>query len=459
MKNFIDEKLIFNLLEKHEHPNSQLIEEIITKSLDKKGLSLEETAILIQCTDKSLIEKIFDAASQIKKEIYGNRMVLFAPLYVTNVCQNDCLYCGFRASNKDLKRRTLSLDELREEVEIIEDFGHKRILLVYGESGNIDFLVDTVKTVYDTKKGKGEIRRLNVNAAPLTVDEFRQLKESGVGTYQCFQETYHQETYKKMHVSGKKTDYFWRLYALDRAQEAGLDDVATGVLFGLFDWRFEVLALLQHAQHLEETFGVGPHTISFPRIEPALNAPMSNHVPQPVSDNDFKKLVAITRLAVPYTGLILTTRETAELRAELIRLGISQISASSKTYPGGYKDSLLHKPDSEQFSLGDGRTLDEVILSITKKGYIPSFCTACYRLGRTGENFMNLAKPGDIHVFCQANALLTFAEYLEDYASEQTKEAGWALLNKEATKIDPSLKDQHQKYLEQIKNGKRDLFF
>jgi len=459
MENFIQEEKIHQILKEKKNPNAEEVRRVIKKGLEKKGLTIEETAVLINTEDEKLLSEIYDAAYQIKEEIYGNRIVFFAPLYVTNACQNDCLYCGFRSSNKELKRRTLSMGELAEEVQILEDMGHKRVLLVYGESQKIDYLVDSVKTVYNTKSGKGEIRRVNVNSAPLTVEEYKILKDADIGTYQCFQETYHQETYHKMHISGKKTDYFWRLYALDRAQEAGLDDVAVGVLFGLYDWRFEVLALLQHSEHLEKKFGVGPHTISFPRLEPALNAPVSIDPPCLVSDHDFKKIVAVLRIAVPYTGLILTTRETPDFRRELFNLGVSQVSAASKTYPGGYKDSISHMPEMEQFTLGDTRNLDEVIYDILDMGYIPSFCTACYRLGRTGHDFMEYAKPGDIHKFCTPNALLTFAEYLLDYGSDKTKKKGLDFLEKEKSKVDPALLPVYEKKLEEIKQGIRDLFF
>jgi 2-iminoacetate synthase len=459
MKNFIQENQIFNTLSSTDSPAPSLVREVLAKGLEKKGLSMEETAVLLQTEDDTLIQEIFEAAHSIKKDIYGNRLVLFAPLYVSNECTNDCLYCGFRASNTKLKRRTLSTDEVREEVKILENMGHKRVLLVYGEAKNIDYMKKTIDAVYDTREGTGEIRRVNVNAAPMSVEDFKILKSTDIGTYQCFQETYHRETYEKMHPAGKKADYLWRLHALDRAQEAGIDDIATGVLFGLFDWKFEVLALLQHAFHLEEKFGVGPHTISFPRLEPALNAPVSVSPPYPVNDKDFKKLVAILRIAVPYTGLILTTRETPELRRELFDLGVSQISAGSKTYPGGYKEAQAHAPDIEQFTLGDIRPLDDVIYDMVGAGYVPSFCTACYRLGRTGEDFMNMAKPGDIHMFCDPNALLTFAEYLEDYASPETREKGWKMIEQQSETIREDFQPKFQKELKEIREGKRDLYF
>lgn len=459
MQNFIHEEQILTTLKNTENPLPHQVKEVLTKAKKMQGLSLQETALLTQVKDPLLLQEIFDTARYVKETIYGNRMVFFAPLYVTNQCQNDCLYCGFRSTNTKLKRRTLTMPELAEEVKILEDMGHKRVLLVYGESQKMPYLIDSINTVYQTRSKKGEIRRVNVNSAPLTVEEFKELKAANIGTYQCFQETYHQETYKKVHLSGKKTDYFWRLFALDRALQAGLDDVATGVLFGLYDWKFEVLALLEHSLYLEKTYGVGPHTISFPRLEPALNAPISKQPPYPVDDEDFKKIIAIVRLAVPYTGIILTTRENPQLRRELFALGVSQISAGSRTYPGGYHDSLSHVPDMEQFTLGDTRPLDEVIADLLTHGYVPSFCTGCYRLGRTGHDFMDLAKPGEIHQFCSPNALLTLTEYLEDYASEETKKIGIAVVKKEKKRLGEKFKPEFEKKLEKILKGDRDLFF
>lgn len=335
---FIDENHIWDILHKTEAPSPSLVKEIISKAEEAKGLGIEDTAILLQNTDKELDELIFKTAKKIKLHIYGKRMVLFAPLYVSNECINDCAYCGFASTNRDLKRKTLKMDELAKDVRAIEDMGHKRVLLVYGEhpKNDADWMVETIKTVYKTKSGNGEIRRANINCAPLSVEDFKKLHDVGIGTYQCFQETYHKETYKKVHRGGIKSDYTWRLNAFHRAQEAGIDDIGAGALFGLYDHRFEVLALLQHAEQLEKDFGVGPHTISFPRLEPALGSEISYNPPYLLDDYNFKKLVAILRLAVPYTGLILTTRETAELRNELLEIGVSQLSAASRTYPGAY---------------------------------------------------------------------------------------------------------------------------
>ena len=464
MKNydFIEQEHLDEIISNDFTPEKKEIEDILAKGLTKSGLSIEETYKLLQTKDKDLIEAIYDTAKQIKNDIYGNRVVLFAPLYVTNECSNVCDYCGFRADNMDLHRRTLNKKELEEEVKILEEQGHKRLLLVYGEHPKFkaEWIAETIDTVYNVKVGNGEIRRINVNFAPMEVEDFKLIKSKGIGTYQCFQETYHKKTYDKVHLKGKKSDYLYRLYALDRAQQAGIDDIATGVLFGLYDWRFEVLALLQHAEHLEKEFGVGPHTISFPRIEPALNAPLSEHPPYKLDDDDFKKMVAILRIAVPYTGLILTTRETKELRREMLELGISQMSAGSRTYPGAYHDEKSNKPDLQQFTIGDTRKLDEVIRDIAEHNYIPSFCTSCYRQGRTGTNFMDLAKPGHIHTYCQPNALLTFREYLDDYGNESTKKIGYSLIKSEINKIDnPLIKEAFIKKLKLTEEGQRDLYF
>lgn len=463
MINFIPEEKIFKELQEAEHSNINKIREILEKAKEAKGLKPKEAAYLLMNSNPEIDEMLFNEAFEVKNKIYGNRMVIFAPLYVTNECGNDCAYCGFRCTNRDLKRKTLSESELSEEVRILEDFGHKRLLLVYGEHPRfkIDWIVETIDTVYNTKSSKsGEIRRVNINAAPMEISEFKELKAAGIGTYQCFQETYHLSTYKKMHLYGKKTDYLYRLYALDRAQEAGIDDVAMGVLFGLYDWRFEVMALLYHAEHLEKEFNVGPHTISFPRLEPALGADVSFNPPYPVSDHDFKRLVAILRLAVPYTGLILTTREIPEIRREVFRFGTSQISAGSRTYPGGYHDLKSNMPDKQQFTIGDERPLDDVIYDLITHDYLPSFCTACYRLGRTGEHFMDITKHGYIHEFCSQNAILTFEEYLIDYASKKTKKAGYDFIERELIKMPENIATELKKRLERmIKDNERDLYF
>lgn len=463
LTNFIDEALIMEEIAKAVNPDPALVKDVIAKALERNGLTPFETAVLLKNTDKELDEKIFQAAMNIKEGIYGNRLVLFAPLYITNECGNQCEYCGFNARNRDLERRTLTGDEIRAEVEVLENQGHKRLLLVYGEhpKHDADWIAQTVRDVYSVTTDKsGEIRRVNVNCAPLDVEGFRKIHDVGIGTYQCFQETYHVPTYEKLHTGGRKTDFLWRLHAMHRAMEAGIDDVGMGALFGLYDPVYEVLGLLHHARQLERDYGVGPHTISFPRLEPALGSEMAFNPPHPTSKHDFKKIVAILRMAVPYTGLILTTRENAEFRRELIEVGVSQVSAGSRTYPGAYTDPEYDRPDVQQFCIGDSRSLDEIILSIAgDHGYVPSWCTACYRMGRTGEHFMELAKTGFIQEFCLPNGLLTFKEYLEDYASEETKKAGNALIQREVEAYDdPKRKKILMDRLQRMEAGERDLY-
>ncbi|MDD5711771.1 MAG: [FeFe] hydrogenase H-cluster radical SAM maturase HydG [Smithellaceae bacterium] len=381
IQDFISDEKIQSILDKAKNPSPKRVEEIIGKAHELKGLTPEETAVLLQTEDKELIEKIKHAARTIKEAIYGNRLVLFAPLYIANYCSNNCLYCGFRRDNKELERVALSMEQIENEVRVLEREGHKRLLMLCGENpkrSSLDYFIEAIERAYAVKtEPSGEIRRINVEIAPLQVEEFKRLKEAKIGTYVLFQETYHHGTYTVMHPSGPKKDYLWRLTAMDRAMEAGISDVGIGALFGLYDYKFEVLGLLLHALHLEATFGVGSHTISVPRLEPALNAPAAIKPPMPVSDKDFKKLVAIIRLAVPYTGMILSTRETAAMRNEVFGLGISQISAGSRTNPGGYQDDSSDNFRAGQFNLGDTRTTEEVIYDITKQGYIPSFCTAC----------------------------------------------------------------------------------
>nr|WP_287412619.1 [FeFe] hydrogenase H-cluster radical SAM maturase HydG [Pseudodesulfovibrio sp.] len=463
LENFIDDTVIRSEMEKAENPDPGLVRDILAKGLERKGLTPFEAAVLLKNTNKELDEEIFQTAMTIKKGIYGNRLVLFAPLYISNECVNQCAYCGFKATNKDLERRTLTPEAIHEEVTVLEDQGHKRLLLVYGEHPkyNAEWIAQTVRDVYSVTSAKsGEIRRVNINCAPLDVEGFKTLHEVGIGTYQCFQETYHVPTYEKVHMAGRKTDYLWRLHAMHRAQEAGIDDVGMGALFGLYDTTYEVLGLLHHALQLERDWGVGPHTISFPRLEPALGSDMSYNPPYPTTDHEFKKIVAVLRIAVPYTGLILTTRETAEFRAELLQMGVSQISAGSRTYPGAYSDPEYDRPGVQQFCVGDSRSLDEVIRSIAgEHDYVPSWCTACYRLGRTGEHFMELAKTGFIQNFCLPNGILTFKEYLMDYASEETKKAGEALIAREIEGYaDLKQKKVLTDRLTRIETGERDLY-
>jgi 2-iminoacetate synthase len=457
---FIDNDYLAQLLDKERKPDNKLIGDILAKGADKKGLTVEEAAILTQIEDPEQINLLYETANKIKTDIYGNRIVIFAPLYISNECANICDYCGFRADNQELLRRTLTLDEIQQETVILEKIGYKRLLLVYGEHPRFDgkWIADTVEAVYRGSKTNHQIRRININSAPLSVEDFKIIKNTGIGTYQCFQETYHRKTYENVHLKGKKADYDNRLSVHDKAFAAGIDDVGMGVLFGLYDWKFEILGLLSHSLYLEKTYGVGPHTISFPRIEPALNAPLSEHPPHAVTDNDLKKIVAILRISVPYTGIILTTRETMPLRNDLLKLGVSQISAGSRTYPGGYYDELHNQPSKQQFTIGDTRSLDEVIKDLARQGFIPSFCTSCYRKGRTGQTFMEFAKPGNIHKFCQPNALLTFLEYLLDSASLETKETGLALIEKEISSLpDVCLREFIRNQYSRILQGKRDI--
>ncbi|MHC4772340.1 MAG: [FeFe] hydrogenase H-cluster radical SAM maturase HydG [Planctomycetota bacterium] len=459
--NIINEETIEKWLrDTHDPASPAAIRDIISKAKELKGLDAEDIAKLASIRDPELLGELFQAAKEIKEVIYGNRMVIFSPLYISNLCQNECLYCAFRAKNKAVKRRALSRDEVQQETKILINQGHKRVLLVAGESyprQGFQYVLDSIAAVYETKVGNGEIRRVNINVAPLDVDEFRQLKAAEIGTYQLFQETYHRPTYKKVHVSGQKADYDWRVTAMDRAMEAGIDDLGIGVLFGLCDWRFELLALMQHIRHLESKFGVGPHTISVPRLEPAGGSDMASHPPQPVNDTDFRKIVAILRLAVPYTGIIMSTRETPKMRRETFALGVSQISAGSRTNPGGYAEGE-DIADEAQFSLGDHRSLDEVIADVANLGYIPSFCTGCYRLGRTGQDFMDLAKPGLIKQHCDPNALSTFMEYLLDYGSQQTVSVGETLIAGTLEKMDELTRRRSEEMLAKVRDGRRDVF-
>ncbi len=439
------------------------VEAVLAKSMAKKRLELEEMAVLLAAEAPELRERIFDCARTLKKTVYGNRIVLFAPLYIGNKCVNSCRYCGFRAENTTgTLRRTLNEPELRAELEALERKGHKRLILVFGEHPDYtpEFMARCVKTCYDTKVGHGEIRRVNINAAPLDVEGYRTLKAAGIGTYQIFQETYHRPTYAAVHPRGPKSDFLWRLYGLDRAQEGGCDDVGIGALFGLYDWRFEALGLLAHTIHLEQRFNVGPHTISFPRIKVASNVDIDRK--WEVSDADFKRLIAILRLAVPYTGMILTAREEASLRRELLEFGCSQIDAGTRLELGGYSEADTEVQDlrREQFKIGDSRPLAEVVDELIRQGEIPSYCTACYRKGRTGEHFMEFAIPGFIKRFCTPNALLTLKEYLVDYAAPDTKAAGEKLIAAELAKLpEGETKDILVQRLRDIETGKRDIFF
>lgn len=455
----INEQQINEILANNIQVDAGHVREILAKALEFHGLTTTDVAVLSRVEDPSMLAEIFQAAKKIKNEIYGKRLVLFAPLYISNLCSNECLYCAFRAQNKALKRRSLNHAEIAREVELLIGQGQKRLVLLTGETYTGDgfqYILDALATAYGVTLNGNKIRRINVEIAPLTIEEFKRLKkEANIGTYILFQETYQRDVYKKVHAGGKKADYDWRLTAMDRALTAGIDDVGIGTLFGLADWRFEVLALLQHAEHLSREFGIGPHTVSVPRLEPATGSSMSMNPPQPVSDQDFCKIVAILRLAVPYTGIIMSTRENANLRRTTLELGVSQISAGSRTNPGGY---TTNAENSSQFSLGDHRSLDEVVQDVAALGYIPSFCTACYRLGRTGENFMELAKTGKIKNMCYPNALISFQEYLCDYALEKTRAVGEALIASELNKLPLAQQDAIKKLLQLLQQGKRDLF-
>jgi len=459
---FIEDGRISGLLAPGR-PDRGLVREIIAKSLAKQALSVEETATLVRASDPALAEEVLEAARELKRTVYGNRIVLFAPLYIGNYCINDCAYCGFHRSNLNAVRRTLTEAEVRQQVEALERKGHKRLILVFGEHPlyRPEFLAQAVRLVYSIRAGHGEIRRVNINAAPLDVEGYRVVKAAGIGTYQIFQETYHHETYARMHPRGTpKGDFVWRLNGLSRAFEAGCDDMGIGALFGLYDWRFEVLGLVTHALHLQRTCGVGPHTISFPRLRPASG--VSLETGYPVSDADFRRIIAILRLAVPYTGLILTAREPAALRRELMAFGVSQIDAGSRVELGGYTEGgEAQELNREQFELGDTRSLDDILRELLQDGFIPSFCTACYRLGRTGEHFMEFAIPGFIKRFCTPNALTTLMEYLVDYATPETRAAGEKLMAEELAKLpEDNLKRQLTARLRQIRETEqRDLYF
>jgi len=450
----INEKYINSLLAKEKAPSEKSALAVIRKALRRKGLSLEEAAVLINA--KGIEKKLFDAAARVKKEIYGERVVFFAPLYASDYCVNDCKYCSFHVSNKLFTRKQLTMQDLRRQINILINMGHKRTLLEFGEHPvkcNIDYVIDVINKIYSVKNPKGNIRRINVNIAPTTVKNYRRLKKANIGTYQLFQETYHRPTYKKLH-KGLKRNYNRQITAHIKAFKAGIDDFGIGVLFGLYDWRFEVLSLVSHAQYLDKNLGVGPHTISVPRFRPA---PTVNYRPEyPVSDKDFLKIIAILRLSVPYTGMILSTRETPAIRRAAFKIGISQASAASVTSVGGYGIKRKEK----QFRISDERPLGEVIMSLLDDNMLPSFCTACYRLGRTGHDFMDMAKPGAIQNFCRPNGLMTFAEYLEDFAVGSVYRKGYKVIKHYLNQIkDKSVRNKTKERLLRIKQGIRDLYF
>ena len=459
---YINEEKINNLLIDMAKVDSCKLDIILEKAKSLQRLSLDESASLLLVKDPEYIQKIFNAASFVKDAIYGRRVVLFAPLYISNLCANNCLYCAFKSDNLLIKRKALTVPEINTQTEWLLNRGHKRILMVCGEEApngksNIEYYTQAIKAIYAAKVDKNRIKRVNVNCAPLNVDEFKQLKASGIGTYQIFQETYHQGTYLRMHPKGPKSDSDNRLDAVDRAFAAGIDDIGIGVLFGLYDWRFETLGLLSHVGHMEEEFKVGPHTISVPRIEPAEGAELSFNPPCKISDEEFKKVVAVLRLSVPYTGIIMSTRENAQMRDALLSLGVSQVSAESNTSPGGYSAGELEQAGG-QFSLGDHRSLDQIVGALIAHDYIPSFCAACYRMERTGETFMQLAKPGTIKGKCSMNALVTLKEYLDDFASAPVREAGQKMIARYFKQLDPLEQKKLELFIAHIDSGARDEY-
>lgn len=461
---FIKEEEIRGLLEQGCAAAREDVLAVIEKARTAQGLTPHEVAVLLQTEDEELLSEMFAAAKEVKLKIYGRRLVLFAPLYVSDHCVNNCTYCGYKRENP-FRRRKLSMAELAEEVRILENLGHKRLALEAGEHPTecpLDYILESIRIIYGIKFKNGSIRRINVNIAAATIEDYARLKEAGIGTYILFQETYHRETYRRVHPCGPKADYDWHTTAHDRAMQAGIDDVGFGVLFGLYDYKFEVLAMLQHALHLERRFGVGPHTISVPRLRPAAGMEM-NDFPYLVSDHDFAKLIAVVRLAVPYTGMILSTRERPKLRDRLLDYGISQISAGSCTGVGGYKreDSRGSSQDdaAPQFFVDDHRSPDEVLQSVCESGYLPSYCTACYRQGRTGDRFMALAKNGQIQNVCQPNAIMTFKEYLLDYASPETRKAGEETIRRHLGEIkSEKVRQLTEERLARIEAGERDLY-
>lgn len=456
---FIDHEYIEKILEEAKGASREDIKSVLEKAKKRDGLSYEDIAVLLQVEDKEELNEIFKLAGEIKDSIYGKRVVIFAPLYVSDYCVNNCVYCGYKRTN-DFNRRKLTMEEVAEEVKILEKMGHKRLALELGEdpvNAPIDYVLECLKTIYETQNDNGEIRRVNVNIAATTVENYRKLKDAKIGTYILFQETYHKPIYDNMHPKSLKGDYNYHLTSFDRAMEAGIDDVGAGVLFGLADPKFEVIGLMMHNKHLEEKYGVGFHTISMPRLKPASGVTLKEF-PNLVDDEMFKKLVAIIRIAVPFTGIIMSTRETAEMRRELLKCGVSQISAGSSTGVGGYKERE-EGSEALQFKTSDDRTPLEVIKSVLDDGYIPSYCTACYRRGRTGERFMKLAKSGEIQNVCEPNAMTTLLEFAIDYGDKEILEKAEAVIKTEKERIKrKDIKDLLEKNLVRLKAGERDLY-
>ena len=461
---FIDHNEVLETLDFAEKnkSNAQLIDEILEKARLKKGLSHREASVLLACELPEKNEELFKLAKEIKEDFYGNRIVLFAPLYLSNYCVNGCVYCPYHKKNTHIPRKKLSQEEIRREVEALQDMGHKRLAVEAGEdpvNNPIEYILESIKTIYSVKHKNGAIRRVNVNIAATSVENYKKLHDVGIGTYVLFQETYHKESYERLHPTGPKHNYAYHTEAMDRAMEAGIDDVSLGVLFGLELYKYEFAALLMHAEHLEAAFGVGPHAISVPRIRKADDIDPTVF-DNGIDDETFAKIVACIRVSVPYTGMIISTRESREVRERVLDLGVSQISGGSKTSVGGYFQPMPEDVNTSQFDISDTRPLDEVMKWLMDLGYIPSFCTACYRKGRTGDNFMKICKAEKIHNFCQPNALMTLKEYLEDYALPNTKSAGEELIKRELDKFpEGERKAELEKYLSKIANGERDFRF
>ncbi|MGE4350802.1 MAG: [FeFe] hydrogenase H-cluster radical SAM maturase HydG [Bdellovibrionales bacterium] len=460
---WLDPEAIDTALTQAKQADKKRQREILAKAAEKKGLTIEESAVLMEMDDPEILGEMFTLAKKIKEEIYGRRIVLFAPMYISNHCKNECLYCAFRASNKELKRRALTMEEIALETRLLVNQGHKRTLMVAGESypddQGFEYILKAIETIYSVQGDKpgANIRRVNVNLAPVGINAFKKLEEAKIGTFQVFQETYDRKIYAELHKSGRKADFDWRVTAMHRAMEAGLGDVGVGVLYGLADWRFDSLSLLQHIADLDKTFGIGCHTISVPRLEPAHGSSFATSSPHAVNDNAFKKIVAVLRLAVPYTGMIMSTRENEQMRQETLELGVSQISAGSRTNPGGYAEAeATERFDESQFQLGDHRSLDEVVLDLAERGFIPSNCTACDQLGRMGAKFMPFAKSGKIKNHCTPNALSTFEEYLIDYATPQTKQAGCSLIEREMSRLSEGDQRRADELLKRVKQGERE---
>lgn len=461
---FISDEVIREALKyAEEHKNDlSLMRDILANGREAKGLDYKEAMTLLECDNPEIIDEIFHLAKEIKEKFYGNRIVMFAPLYLSNYCVNGCVYCPYHGQNKHIKRKKLTQEEIKEEVIALQDMGHKRLALETGEDPNmnpIEYVLESINTIYNIKHKNGAIRRVNVNIAATTVENYKKLKEAGIGTYILFQETYNKESYEALHPTGPKSDYAYHTEAMDRAMEAGIDDVGCGVLYGLENYKYDFVGILMHAKHLEDTYGCGPHTISVPRIRPADDIDpdtFDNGVP----DDIFKRIIAVLRIAVPYTGMIMSTRESQEMRREALEIGITQISGGSRTSVGGYVEEEDEEDNSAQFDVSDKRTLGEVVKWLIELGYVPSFCTACYREGRTGDRFMSLLKAGQISNICQPNALMTLTEFLEDYADEETKKNGEELISKRLEIIpNEKVRKLAKEHIANIKIGKRDFRF